>query len=192
MLEPSKASEIGVWPTLKVPRFAPSLARRRLTLLLPAFATHTFAPSKATACGIVPAEKEPRVAPSLARSLTTAVSVGIQMFSPSNAIPWGLGTLNVARLAPSLERSLVTVSSFLFVTQTLSPSVATPVGLWPTGKTPRLAPSLTRSLVTVSRSRFIAQILAPSKAMGPGLLAKDPPRTCPSPGRILRTALLLT
>src|SRR5258707_10880953 len=45
---------MGLVPTAKVPRTAPSLARNLVTLLLPLLATQMLEPSKATAYGAVP------------------------------------------------------------------------------------------------------------------------------------------
>src|SRR5260370_1456339 len=54
MLVPSNAMPVGLVPTAKVPRTAPSLARNLVTLLLPLLATQMLEPSKATAYGAVP------------------------------------------------------------------------------------------------------------------------------------------
>src|ERR1044072_8898635 len=57
------------------------------------------------------------------------------MLAPSKVIQDGeFPTGNVPKLAPSLARNLVTVSSVLFVTQMLAPSKTTPTGSFPTGK----------------------------------------------------------
>src|SRR5690242_10109196 len=90
------------------------------------------------------------------------------MLAPSKATFLGLSaTLKVARVAPSLVRSLVTVLSELLATQTLAPSKAMPDGEAvgePTVKIPRIAPSLARTFVT-ERAPFVTHRLVPSKAI---------------------------
>src|SRR5205807_2284936 len=105
MLAPSNPTPIGLLPTEKVPRLAPSLARSWVTVVLPSFATQMLAPSNPTPSGALPTEKVPRLAPSLARSLVTLLLpiFATQMLAPSNATPSGpLPTEKVPRLKPSL------------------------------------------------------------------------------------------
>lgn len=69
-----------------------------------------------------------------------------QILAPSKATPTGVPpTLNVPRLAPSVDRSLVALLLPKFATQILFPSKARPAGAVPTAKVPRTAPSLARS-----------------------------------------------
>src|SRR6266581_3528538 len=87
------------------------------------------------------------------------------MWAPSNATPSGqVPTANVPRLAPSLARSLVTLSLPKFVTHTLAPSQATPSGKVPTGNVPRLVPSQARTLLTLLSLLFATHMFPPSKA----------------------------
>src|SRR5438105_405822 len=129
MLAPSKATPKGSFPTAKVPSVVPSLARRLVTLLLPAFVTQMLAPSKAAPLGPVPAVKVPRVIPSLARSLVTVLLklFATQMLAPSKAMPSGcFPTGKVPSSVPSLARNFITLLELLpaFVTQMLAPSKA--------------------------------------------------------------------
>src|SRR5580704_5647321 len=103
MLAPSKATPVGLVPTVKVPTSEPSLACSLVTLLLAIFATQMLAPSKATPRGLPPTVKVPRSAPSLARSLSTVLSAlfTTQIFAPSRATPTGVfpTAMRVVRLA---------------------------------------------------------------------------------------------
>ena len=78
------------------------------------------------------------------------------MFAPSKARPTGRMTENVPSNAPSLARSLVTLSLLLLATQMFDPSNAKSWGLFPTAMVLTRVPSLALSLVTVLRPEPLA------------------------------------
>jgi hypothetical protein len=76
---------------------------------------------------------------------------------------------------------LLTVLERRFVTHTLAPSKAMPMGSMPTANEPRIAPSFARSLVTLFELEFVTHTLAPSKAIAYGAPPTvNVPRTTPS------------
>src|SRR5947199_268785 len=91
------------------------------------------------------------------------------MLPPSNSRPAAPSpAANTPSVAPSDPRSLLTVPSKKFVTQTLAPSKATPKGPLPTANVPSTAPVAPSSFVTVSLMLFATQRLAPSQAAPSG------------------------
>src|SRR2546427_1512986 len=87
------------------------------------------------------------------------------MLTPSNVMPAAPSpTGKTASVAPSDPRSLLTVPSKKFVTQTLAPSNAAPKGPLPAGNVPTGAPVAPSSFVTVSLILFATPRLTPSQA----------------------------
>src|SRR5437870_6477218 len=87
------------------------------------------------------------------------------MLTPLNVMPAAPSpTGKTASVAPSDPRSLLTVPSKKFVTQTLAPSNAAPKGPLPAGNVPTGAPVAPSSFVTVSLILFATHRLTPSQA----------------------------
>ena len=189
---PSKAKDTGPLPTSNLPKRSP-VSDNLITLLLPALATHTVSPSNRMSTGPFPTLNSPNRVPSRANLVTeSAISssrgplFAIHMLPPSKARAIGrIPTSYSATIWPSPFSFWTVLPSEVgdpkIVTQTCSPSNASPEGPSPTPNVPNSAPSLD-IFVTESSVGLTTHKFSPSNVIANGELpASYTPSSAPSP-----------